>query len=191
MRDLVHVSAKAYTREEILRMETTILSTLNFQVRVPCTALLSMDGDCIRGAGALAWVDSLCGAPAACGWASTLASRRATRLAHTREQRCSLRNDSSSNVHLHLCLFQPLFTPHPTSQITMPTSLSFLARFQKVVEADVRLTDLSNYYAERMLQEYGMLKHLPSTVAAAAMSLALKALGRPAWVSSVERTAQT
>ncbi len=33
VRDLVHVSAKAYTREEILRMETTILSTLKFQVR--------------------------------------------------------------------------------------------------------------------------------------------------------------
>jgi hypothetical protein len=98
VRDLVHVSAKAYTREEILRMETTILSTLKFQ-------------------------------------------------------------------------------------ITMPTSLSFLARFQRVIEADTRLTDLSNYYAERMLQEYGMLKHLPSTVAAAAMSMALRTLGRPSWVS--------
>ena len=98
VRDLVHVSARAYTREEILRMETQILSTLKFE-------------------------------------------------------------------------------------ITQPTSHSFLQRFLRVIDADATLTDLASFYCERALQEYGMLRHLPSTVAAASLSLALRATHRPAWVS--------
>ena len=97
VRDLVHVSARAYTREEILRMETLILTTLKFQ-------------------------------------------------------------------------------------ITQPTSYTFLQRLLRVADADARLSDLAAFYCERMLQEYAMLKHQPSIVAAAAMSLALKAVHRPAWV---------
>jgi hypothetical protein len=91
VRDLVFVSARAYTKEEILRMEGTILSALRFSV-------------------------------------------------------------------------------------TVPTTLVFLQRFLRAVDADTRLTNLASYYAERMLQEYSMLRHLPSTVAASALFLARKAL---------------
>jgi transcription initiation factor TFIIIB Brf1 subunit/transcription initiation factor TFIIB len=97
VRDLVHVSARAYTREEILRMESLILATLKFQ-------------------------------------------------------------------------------------ITQPTTFTFLTRFLRVVDADTRLSDLATFYAERMLQEYSMLKHLPSTVAAAALSLAMRSVRMPSWV---------
>ena len=71
--------------------------------------------------------------------------------------------------------------------ITQPTAHTFLERLLRVGEVDPRTGDLAQYYCERMLQEYGMLKHLPSTVAAASLSLALRAVHRPAWVSDKPR----
>ena len=97
MADLEFVSAKAYTRDEILKMESTILTTLKFQ-------------------------------------------------------------------------------------LTVPTAYPFMQRLLLVAEADEQQRNLANFYSERMLQEYGMLRHLPSTVAAAAVSLALRATGRAPWV---------
>lgn len=42
VRDLVFVSARAYTREEILRMETTMLNTLKFQLTVRVCACVCL-----------------------------------------------------------------------------------------------------------------------------------------------------
>lgn len=96
-RDIVYVCDKAYTREEILRMEQTVLTVLSFN-------------------------------------------------------------------------------------LTVPTTLNFLQRFLKVCSADSRTTHLANYFAERMLQEYSMLKHLPSAIAASAVLLANKAVkGGSGW----------
>jgi hypothetical protein len=67
-------------------------------------------------------------------------------------------------------------------QLTVPTSFGFLQRLLLVADAPAHVANLAAFYCERMLQEYGMLKHLPSTVAAAAVSLALRACGLPAWV---------
>jgi transcription initiation factor TFIIIB Brf1 subunit/transcription initiation factor TFIIB len=97
LRDLVHVSASAYSRKEILHMETLVLITLNHKV-------------------------------------------------------------------------------------TVATSHSFLVYFLQAVNADTRATHLALYHAERMLQEYGMLKYLPSVVAAAAVYAAMKTLERDDWV---------
>ena len=72
-------------------------------------------------------------------------------------------------------------------QLTVPTPFVFLQRFLCVADADTQLTHLAYFYAERMLQEYGMLKHLPSTIAAAAVSLALRATGRRPWVRCRDR----
>ena len=68
-------------------------------------------------------------------------------------------------------------------QLTVPTAYGFLQRYLCVSgESDPEVANLAYFYAERMLQEYGMLKHKPSTVAAAALSLALRAKGRRPWV---------
>ena len=67
-------------------------------------------------------------------------------------------------------------------QLTTPNALVFLKRFAKV--ANILATPrtktelLANYFVELTLQEYKMLKYLPSTVAAAATYLALKTMGQ-------------
>jgi G2/mitotic-specific cyclin-B, other len=105
VRDLVFVSARAYTREEILRMETTMLNALKFQ-------------------------------------------------------------------------------------LTVPTAFIFLQRLLKVVDADARLTNLAHFYVERTLQEYSMLRYVPSMVAASGLFLAMKALASPSrpatWTSTLQ-----
>ncbi|MDR3739596.1 MAG: hypothetical protein P4L40_11320 [Terracidiphilus sp.] len=102
VRDLVFVSARAYSREEILRMETTMLNTLKFN-------------------------------------------------------------------------------------LTVPTAFIFLQRGLKVIDADAKMTNLAQYYVERSLQEYAMLRHVPSLVAASGIFLAMKTLQAPrraTWVRS-------
>ena len=72
-------------------------------------------------------------------------------------------------------------------QLTTPNALVFLKRFAKVagILATPRTKTelLANYFVELTLQEYKMLKYLPSTIAAAATYLALKTMGSNPWVS--------
>ena len=49
---------------------------------------------------------------------------------------------------------------------------------------------LASYVAERMLQEYEMLKYLPSMIAACAVYIARKNLGRNAWSPTLLHYAQ-
>ena len=71
-------------------------------------------------------------------------------------------------------------------QLTTPNALVFLKRFAKVagILASPRTKTelLANYFVELTLQEYKMLKYLPSTIAAAATYLALKTMGQQPWV---------
>jgi len=60
-------------------------------------------------------------------------------------------------------------------EFTVPTAHTFLCRFLKAAHA------LSCYLAERTLQEYTMLKFLPSTIAATAVMVARKSLNRHPW----------
>jgi len=70
-------------------------------------------------------------------------------------------------------------------QLTTPNALVFLKRFTKV--AGVLATPrtkaelLAHYLVELTLQEYKMLKYLPSTIAAASTYLALKTIGQQPW----------
>lgn len=100
-RDFVYISDKAYTREQILGMEGTILAKLNFQ-------------------------------------------------------------------------------------LTTPNAYVFLKRFCKVAGVIVNPRSktelLAHYLVELTLQEYKMLKYLPSMAAAASVYLALKTMGQPCWV---------
>ena len=81
-------------------------------------------------------------------------------------------------------------------QLTAPNAYVFLKRFCKVAgvlaapaaprtHADL----LASYLVELTLQEYDMLKYLPSTIAASAVLLALKTLGKEPWTSDLAQHA--
>lgn len=66
-------------------------------------------------------------------------------------------------------------------QFTVPTVHSFLCRYLKAAHADRTMVQLACYLTERTLQEYSMLKFLPSTIAATAVMVARKSLNRHPW----------
>lgn len=58
--------------------------------------------------------------------------------------------------------------------ICVPTGYHFLTRFLESVRASERTRLLAQYYAERNMQEYDMLRFRPHVFAAAALYMALK-----------------
>ena len=76
-------------------------------------------------------------------------------------------------------------------QLTAPNAFVFLKRFAKV--AGIATTPrsktelLAHYLVELTLQEYKMLKYLPSLLCAAAIWLALKTRGEPPWSAALEQ----
>ena len=66
-------------------------------------------------------------------------------------------------------------------QLTIPTVHSFLCRYLKAAHADRTMVQLACYLAERTLQEYGMVRFLPSVVAATAVYVSRKSLKRHPW----------
>ena len=76
-------------------------------------------------------------------------------------------------------------------QLTAPNAFVFLKRFAKV--AGIATTPrsktelLAHYLVELTLQEYKMLKYLPSTICASAVYLALKTCGHTPWTADLER----
>lgn len=65
--------------------------------------------------------------------------------------------------------------------LTLPTTHSFLCRFLKAAHADRMMVQMACYLAERSLQEYSMVKYLPSVIAASAVCIARKSLRRHPW----------
>ena len=90
--------------------------------------------------------------------------------AYTREQILKMEGDMLSKLNF---------------QLTTPNALVFLKRFAKVggILANPRTKTelLANYFVELTLQDYKMLKYLPSTISAAAVYLALKTMGQTPW----------
>ena len=76
-------------------------------------------------------------------------------------------------------------------QLTTPNAFVFVKRFCKVagIATTPRSTTelLANYLVELTLQEYKMLKYLPSTICASAVYLALKTKGREPWTFDLAR----
>lgn len=66
-------------------------------------------------------------------------------------------------------------------KFTVPTIHSFLCRFLKAAHADRTMVQLACYLTERTLQEYSMLKFLPSQIAASAVYISRKSLQRHPW----------
>jgi G2/mitotic-specific cyclin-B, other len=59
-------------------------------------------------------------------------------------------------------------------EICIPTGYHFLSRYLEVMNASDRTRILANFYAERNMQEYDMLRFKPHVYAASALLLALK-----------------
>jgi len=66
-------------------------------------------------------------------------------------------------------------------KFTVPTIHSFLCRYLKAAHADRTMVQLACYLTERTLQEYSLLRFLPSTIAAASVLIARKTLKRHPW----------
>lgn len=66
-------------------------------------------------------------------------------------------------------------------QLTIPTVHTFLCRYLKAAHADRTMVQLACYLAERTLQEYSMIKYLPSKIAATCVLIARKSLKRNPW----------
>lgn len=64
---------------------------------------------------------------------------------------------------------------------TVPTIHTFLCRHLKAAHADRAMVQLSCYLAERCMQEYSMVKYLPSVIAASSVLIARKSLKRHPW----------
>ena len=80
-------------------------------------------------------------------------------------------------------------------QLTAPNAFVFIKRFAKVagIATTPRSTTelLANYLVELTLQDYKMLKYLPSTICASAIYLALKTKGKTPWVRGAPRSRLT
>jgi hypothetical protein len=72
-------------------------------------------------------------------------------------------------------------------KLTVPTVHSFLCRYLKAAHADRTMVQLACYLAERTLQEYSMLRFLPSTIAAASVYIARKSLKRHPWSPTLSK----
>jgi hypothetical protein len=65
--------------------------------------------------------------------------------------------------------------------LTVPTIHTFLCRYLKAAHADRTMVQMACYLAERTLQEYSMVKFLPSVIAATAVHAARISLRRHPW----------
>merc|ERR1712161_136949 len=65
--------------------------------------------------------------------------------------------------------------------ITIPSAHAFLVRFLKAAHADKRIVQLSCFILDGTLQSYNLLHFLPSQLAAAAIFIARRTVGRNPW----------
>jgi cyclin B len=67
-------------------------------------------------------------------------------------------------------------------RITVPTAHPFLARFLKAAHADKRIVYMSFYLSDGALHSYKLMsQYLPSQIAAAAVFIARRTIGRHSW----------
>jgi cyclin B len=65
--------------------------------------------------------------------------------------------------------------------ITIPSAHAFLVRFLKAAHADKRIVQLSCFILDGTLQSFNLLHYLPSQLAAAAVFIARRTVGRNSW----------
>jgi len=74
-------------------------------------------------------------------------------------------------------------------QITVPSAHAFLVRFLKAAHADKKIVQLSCYILDGTLQSYNLNHYLPSQLAAAAVFIARRTVGRNSWSPTLLRYA--
>lgn len=74
-------------------------------------------------------------------------------------------------------------------KITIPSAHAFLVRYLKAAHADRKIVQLSCFILDGTLQSYNLLHYLPSQLAAAAVLLARRTVGRNAWSPTLLRYA--
>jgi cyclin B len=74
-------------------------------------------------------------------------------------------------------------------QITIPSAHAFLVRYLKAAHADKRIVQISCYILDGTLQSYNLLHYLPSQLAAAAVFIARRTVGRNSWSPTLLRYA--
>jgi G2/mitotic-specific cyclin-B, other len=72
-------------------------------------------------------------------------------------------------------------------QITIPSAHAFLVRYLKAAHADKRIVQISCYVLDGTLQSYNLLHYLPSQLAAAAVFIARRTVGRNSWSPTLLR----
>jgi hypothetical protein len=65
--------------------------------------------------------------------------------------------------------------------LTVPTVHTFLCRYLKEAHTDRTMVQFACFVAERTLQEYSMIKYLPSVIAASAVQISRVSLHRHPW----------
>ena len=73
-------------------------------------------------------------------------------------------------------------------KMTVPTVSMFLPRYVKAAQlsSDSKVTMMARYFAEKSLQEYSFIKYMPSTIAAASVSLALRVAQQQEWTPTLQ-----
>jgi len=66
-------------------------------------------------------------------------------------------------------------------EVTIPSAHCFLMRFLKAAHADKKIVQLSCYVLDGTLQSYRLLQYRPSQLAAAAILIARRCVGRHSW----------
>mmetsp|Transcript_9787 Transcript_9787/g.17838 ORF Transcript_9787/g.17838 Transcript_9787/m.17838 type:complete len:106 (+) Transcript_9787:1754-2071(+) len=74
-------------------------------------------------------------------------------------------------------------------QVTVPTSHTFLVRFLKAGHADKQIVQLACYILDGTLESYKLIQYLPSQLAAAAIFIARRTVGRNPWSPTLLRYA--
>jgi G2/mitotic-specific cyclin-B, other len=65
--------------------------------------------------------------------------------------------------------------------ITIPSAYAFLVRYLKAGHADKKIVQISCYLMDGTLQSYSLLSFLPSQLAAAAVFISRRVVGRNGW----------
>jgi len=74
-------------------------------------------------------------------------------------------------------------------RITIPSAHAFLVRYLKAAHADKQIVQMSCYILDGTLQSYNLLHYMPSQLAAAAVFLARRSVGRNSWSPTLLRYA--
>jgi cyclin B len=75
-------------------------------------------------------------------------------------------------------------------QVTIPSAHAFLVRYLKAAKADVQIVRLSCYILDGTLLSYDLLQYRPSQLAAAAVLIARRTVGRRNWSPTLDKYAQ-